>query len=106
MKLAGHEVGLQQPFFLIAGPCVIEGPTLTQEIAGRAARLVARPSEPMARQRRVAIARSHCANSPSRLLPLGAHQRRPSLAIQRASVVSCLKRLYDKCLSRRRSRII
>jgi 2-dehydro-3-deoxyphosphooctonate aldolase (KDO 8-P synthase) len=35
MKLAGHEVGLQRPFFLIAGPCVIEGPTLTQEIAGR-----------------------------------------------------------------------
>jgi 2-dehydro-3-deoxyphosphooctonate aldolase (KDO 8-P synthase) len=35
MKLAGFEVGLQQPFFLIAGPCVIEGPTLTQEIAGR-----------------------------------------------------------------------
>jgi 2-dehydro-3-deoxyphosphooctonate aldolase (KDO 8-P synthase) len=35
MKLAGHEVGLREPFFLIAGPCVIEGPTLTQEIAGR-----------------------------------------------------------------------
>ncbi|HEY6482376.1 MAG TPA: 3-deoxy-8-phosphooctulonate synthase [Steroidobacteraceae bacterium] len=35
MKLAGHEVGPQQPFFLIAGPCVIEGATLTQEIAGR-----------------------------------------------------------------------
>jgi 2-dehydro-3-deoxyphosphooctonate aldolase (KDO 8-P synthase) len=35
MKLAGHEVGLQRPLFLIAGPCVIEGPTLTQEIAGR-----------------------------------------------------------------------
>jgi 2-dehydro-3-deoxyphosphooctonate aldolase (KDO 8-P synthase) len=35
MKLAGLEVGLQKPFFLIAGPCVIEGPTLTQEIAGR-----------------------------------------------------------------------
>jgi 2-dehydro-3-deoxyphosphooctonate aldolase (KDO 8-P synthase) len=35
MKLAGREVGLQKPFFLIAGPCVIEGPTLTQEIAGR-----------------------------------------------------------------------
>jgi len=35
MKLAGFEVGLQKPFFLIAGPCVIEGPTLTQEIAGR-----------------------------------------------------------------------
>jgi 2-dehydro-3-deoxyphosphooctonate aldolase (KDO 8-P synthase) len=35
MKLAGYEVGLHKPFFLIAGPCVIEGPTLTQEIAGR-----------------------------------------------------------------------
>ena len=35
MKLAGHEVGLQRAFFLIAGPCVIEGPTLTEEIAGR-----------------------------------------------------------------------
>ncbi len=35
MKLAGHEVGIDQPFFLIAGPCVIESPTLTQEIAGR-----------------------------------------------------------------------
>jgi 2-dehydro-3-deoxyphosphooctonate aldolase (KDO 8-P synthase) len=35
MKVAGREVGQQQPFFLIAGPCVIEGATLTQEIAGR-----------------------------------------------------------------------
>jgi 2-dehydro-3-deoxyphosphooctonate aldolase (KDO 8-P synthase) len=35
MKLAGSEVGLHRPFFLIAGPCVIEGATLTQEIAGR-----------------------------------------------------------------------
>jgi len=35
MKLAGYEVGLQRAFFLIAGPCVIEGPTLTEEIAGR-----------------------------------------------------------------------
>jgi 2-dehydro-3-deoxyphosphooctonate aldolase (KDO 8-P synthase) len=35
MKLAGYEVALERPFFLIAGPCVIEGATLTQEIAGR-----------------------------------------------------------------------
>jgi 2-dehydro-3-deoxyphosphooctonate aldolase (KDO 8-P synthase) len=35
MKLAGHTVGPDQPLFLIAGPCVIEGATLTQEIAGR-----------------------------------------------------------------------
>src|SRR5499427_4067503 len=35
MQLAGHEVGAGQPLFLIAGPCVIESPALTQEIAGR-----------------------------------------------------------------------
>jgi 2-dehydro-3-deoxyphosphooctonate aldolase (KDO 8-P synthase) len=34
MKLAGHSVGPDQPLFLIAGPCVIEGATLTQQIAG------------------------------------------------------------------------
>jgi 2-dehydro-3-deoxyphosphooctonate aldolase (KDO 8-P synthase) len=46
MKLAGYEVGLQQPFFLIAGPCVIEGPTLTQEIAGRLKEITTRLSIP------------------------------------------------------------
>jgi len=46
MKLAGVEVGLQQPFFLIAGPCVIEGPTLTQEIAGRLKEITTRLSIP------------------------------------------------------------
>jgi 2-dehydro-3-deoxyphosphooctonate aldolase (KDO 8-P synthase) len=46
MKLAGNEVGLQQAFFLIAGPCVIEGPTLTQEIAGRLKEITARLSIP------------------------------------------------------------
>ena len=35
MKLGAHDVGLTRPFFLIAGPCVIESATLTQEIAGR-----------------------------------------------------------------------
>ena len=34
MPLAGFEVGLDRPFFLIAGPCVIEGETLAQETAG------------------------------------------------------------------------
>jgi 2-dehydro-3-deoxyphosphooctonate aldolase (KDO 8-P synthase) len=34
MKLGGFQVGLDQPLFLIAGPCVIESATLTQEIAG------------------------------------------------------------------------
>src|ERR1700730_706732 len=46
MKLAGFEVGLQKPFFLIAGPCVIEGPTLTQEIAGRLKEITSRLSIP------------------------------------------------------------
>jgi 2-dehydro-3-deoxyphosphooctonate aldolase (KDO 8-P synthase) len=46
MKLAGHEVGLQKPFFLIAGPCVIEGPTLTQEIAGRLKEITGRLGVP------------------------------------------------------------
>jgi 2-dehydro-3-deoxyphosphooctonate aldolase (KDO 8-P synthase) len=46
MKLGGIEVGLQKPFFLIAGPCVIEGPTLTQEIAGRLKEVTTRLSIP------------------------------------------------------------
>ena len=35
MKLGAHEIGLTRPFFLIAGPCVIESAALTEEIAGR-----------------------------------------------------------------------
>jgi len=34
MKLAGHEVGIEHPFFLIAGPCVVESQTLVEGIAG------------------------------------------------------------------------
>lgn len=35
MKLGGHLVGLDQPFFLIAGPCVIESRQLAFDTAGR-----------------------------------------------------------------------
>jgi 2-dehydro-3-deoxyphosphooctonate aldolase (KDO 8-P synthase) len=35
MKLCGFEVGLRQPFFLIAGPCVVESQQLQMEVAGR-----------------------------------------------------------------------
>jgi 2-dehydro-3-deoxyphosphooctonate aldolase (KDO 8-P synthase) len=42
MKLAGQEVGVDRPFFLIAGPCVIESAALTEEIAGRLAEITAR----------------------------------------------------------------
>ena len=34
MLLCGHEVGLTQPFFLIAGPCVIESQQLALDVAG------------------------------------------------------------------------
>jgi 2-dehydro-3-deoxyphosphooctonate aldolase (KDO 8-P synthase) len=34
MQLAGFEVGLDRPLFLIAGPCVIEGEALAEETAG------------------------------------------------------------------------
>lgn len=35
MKLCGFEVGLEQPMFLIAGPCVIESLELAHETAGQ-----------------------------------------------------------------------
>ena len=35
MKLASFEVGADRPFFLIAGPCVIESESLVIEVAGR-----------------------------------------------------------------------
>ncbi len=34
MKLCGFEIGLQHPFFLIAGPCVIESEQLQMDTAG------------------------------------------------------------------------
>jgi len=35
MKLCGHEVGLDRPLFLIAGPCVVESLQLQIDTAGR-----------------------------------------------------------------------
>jgi 2-dehydro-3-deoxyphosphooctonate aldolase (KDO 8-P synthase) len=35
VKLCGFEVGLDRPFFLIAGPCVVESEALQVEVAGR-----------------------------------------------------------------------
>ncbi len=35
MKLCGFEVGLDQPFFLIAGPCVVESEQLQMDTAGK-----------------------------------------------------------------------
>ena len=34
MKLCGFETGGRRPFFLIAGPCVIESEAMVMEIAG------------------------------------------------------------------------
>jgi 2-dehydro-3-deoxyphosphooctonate aldolase (KDO 8-P synthase) len=35
MKLCGYEVGIDRPFFLIAGPCVVESEALVIDVAGR-----------------------------------------------------------------------
>ncbi len=35
MKLCGFEVGLDHPFFLIAGPCVVESEQLQMDVAGQ-----------------------------------------------------------------------
>ena len=34
MKLCGFEIGISQPFFLIAGPCVVESEQLQMDVAG------------------------------------------------------------------------
>ena len=46
MKLAGREVGNDQPLFLISGPCVIESKSLVEEIAGRLCEITARLKVP------------------------------------------------------------
>ena len=35
MKLCGFDVGIDKPFFLIAGPCVIESEQLQMDVAGK-----------------------------------------------------------------------
>ena len=35
MKLCGFDVGLERPFFLIAGPCVVESEQLQMDVAGQ-----------------------------------------------------------------------
>ena len=35
MKLCGFEIGIDRPFFLIAGPCVIESEQLQMDVAGQ-----------------------------------------------------------------------
>ena len=34
MNLCGYDVGLHRPFFLIAGPCVVESRQLQMDVAG------------------------------------------------------------------------
>ena len=56
MKLCGFDVGIDQPFFLIAGPCVIESREMAFETAGMmkeicAARLISSTPAPPAASR-------------------------------------------------------
>ena len=41
MKLAGFEAGNAAPFFLISGPCVIEGESFVVDVAGELAEIAA-----------------------------------------------------------------
>jgi len=47
MKLCGHEIGPDRPFFLIAGPCVIESEALVLEVAGRLKEITQKHSVPL-----------------------------------------------------------
>ena len=42
MNLCGFKVGLDQPFFLIAGPCVVESEQLAMDVAGTLKEMTAR----------------------------------------------------------------
>jgi 2-dehydro-3-deoxyphosphooctonate aldolase (KDO 8-P synthase) len=42
MKLCGFEVGLDRPFFLISGPCVVESEQLQMDVAGRLKEITSR----------------------------------------------------------------
>jgi 2-dehydro-3-deoxyphosphooctonate aldolase (KDO 8-P synthase) len=46
MKLASFEVGPERPFFLIAGPCVIESEGLVLDVAGRLKEITAKLGVP------------------------------------------------------------
>jgi len=46
MNLCGFEVGLHRPFFLIAGPCVVESAQLQLDVAGQLKEMTAAPSIP------------------------------------------------------------
>jgi len=42
MKLCGFDIGLDKPFFLIAGPCVIESEQLQMDVAGQLKEMTAK----------------------------------------------------------------
>src|SRR3982751_1345184 len=46
MKLCGFDVGLDKPFFLIAGPCVVESEQLQMDVAGQLKEMTARLGVP------------------------------------------------------------
>jgi 2-dehydro-3-deoxyphosphooctonate aldolase (KDO 8-P synthase) len=46
LKLAGFEVGLNRPLFLIAGPCVVESEALQMDVAGQLKEITAKLNVP------------------------------------------------------------
>jgi len=66
MELCGFQVGLDQPLFLIAGPCVIESRELALDTAGRLQEICAAAGAPTARYAHFtdpAAARAHVAET-------------------------------------------
>ncbi len=47
MDLCGHEIGLDRPLFLIAGPCVVEGESVAFEVAEALAAIAERTGVPV-----------------------------------------------------------
>ena len=59
MKLCGFDVGLDQPFFLIAGPCVVESEQLQMDVAGQLQRHHARAGHPLHLQEQLRQGQPH-----------------------------------------------
>ena len=57
MKLCGFDVGLDKPFFLIAGPCVIESMQLQMDVAGKLKEITSQLGIPFIFKRRSGVSR-------------------------------------------------
>ena len=59
MQLCGFEIGLDRPFFLIAGTCSIEGMEMSMEVAGTLKEVCASLGIPLIYKGSFEIGRAH-----------------------------------------------